>query len=127
MSNVNMLNALGSIINTSYGTSSTRGNDRGYALKYSMTPTGVKLSFNALVQFASESSLQQQLDKLKNECNQLINDDISRVKNEYKESTGESINLKSTNESDNLELVSASVHSPIKRAVYRREVLYDIS
>ena len=124
--NISTLNALGTIINTSYGQSSTRGNDKGYALKYSMTESGVKLSFNALVQFASEKSLQDQVSNLKNESNQLIKDDINRVISEFKESTGESLTLKNINDRDNIELVSYSVHSPIRRAVYRRELFYSI-
>ena len=124
--NILTLNSLGTIINTSYGQASTRGNDKGYALKYSMTDSGVKLSFNALVQFASEKSLQDQMDNIKKESNDLINNDIARIKSEYKETTGESITLSNVNERDNLELISASINSPIKRAVYRREVFYEI-
>lgn len=124
--NIGIINALGSIINTSYGNSSTRGNDKGYALKYSMTPNGVKLSFNALVQFASEASLQQQMESIKKESNELINKDIDRIKNEFKDKVGSSLNISDVDERDNIEMVSASIHSPIKRAVYRREVIYEI-
>jgi len=125
--NMITLNTLGTIINTSFGQGSTRGNDKGYALKYSMTENGVKLSFNALFQFASEKSLQEQVDNLKKESNQLIKDDINRVVGEFKEETGESISLKNINERDNIEMLSASVHSPIRRAVYRREIFYSIN
>mgnify|MGYP001494269239 CR=1 FL=1 len=124
--NMTILNTLGTIINTSYGKSSTRGNDKGYALKYSLTESGVKLSFNALFQFASEKSLQEQVDNLKKESNQLIKDDVNRVVGKLQEETGETLSLKSIDERDNIEMVSASVHSPIRRAVYRREIFYQI-
>ena len=118
MSNIEQVNALGDILNTTYGKSSSQQGDRSV--------TGVQdgdtlvLKFMSVVQFASEHSLKDQTDRISEESVKVLHDAVKSIKKDFKAKTGTALKLKDDSSYDNVEVVSGSIHSPRKIAYYRR-------
>lgn len=118
MSNIEQVNALGDILNTTFGKSSSQQGDRSV--------TGVQdgdtlvLKFMSVVQFASEHSLKDQTDRISEESVKVLHDAVKSIKKDFKAKTGTALKLKDDSSYDNVEVVSGSIHSPRKIAYYRR-------
>ena len=118
MLSLEQINALGNILNTTYGKASSKGGDR--SVTGSLEGDTLTLKFLSVVQFASEQSLREQTDRMSEESVKVLADMVKNVKKEFKESVGSTLKLKEENSTDNVEIVAGSVHAPRKLAYYRR-------
>lgn len=118
MLSLEQINALGNILNTTYGKASSKGGDR--SVTGSLEGDTLTLKFLSVVQFASEQSLREQTDRMSEESVKVLADMVKKVKKEFKESVGSTLKLKEENSTDNVEIVAGSVHAPRKLAYYRR-------
>ena len=118
MLSLEQVNALGNIINSTFGKSVSKAGDR--SITGSIEGDTLTLKFLSVVQFASEQSLRQQTDRISEESIKLLSDSVSSIKKQFKEATGDTLRLKDHSSVDNVEVVSGSVHSPRKIAYYRR-------
>ena len=118
MLSVEEVNALGNILNSTFGKSGNRGETR--SLTGSIEGNTLILKFLSVVQFASESSLREQTDRIAEESVKLLAEAVTNIKKQFKEATGNTLKVKEDGSSDSVEVVSGSVHSPRKIAYYRR-------
>ena len=112
------VNALGDIVNYSFGKSSSEKGD--VSVTASLEGDMLCMKYLSVVQFASEQSLRDQADRFAQESVKVLNDAVTSIKKQFKERTGEALRLKEESSSDNVEVVSGSIHSPRKIAYYRR-------
>ena len=112
------VNALGDIVNYSFGKSSSEKGD--VSVTASLEGDMLCMKYLSVVQFASEQSLRDQADRFAQESVKVLNDAVASLKKQFKEKTGETLRLKEESSSDNVEVVSGSIHSPRKIAYYRR-------
>ncbi len=83
------------------------------------------LKFNQVVHFASEQSLQLQMDKLCDEAVQRLDSKLKEIKDHFKEATGDTLKTKDVASDDGLEMIS-NPQNPVKVAVYRRHHVVEI-
>jgi len=76
------------------------------------------LKYTTVFHYAEEQSLQMQMSHLAEESMSYLGQMISKLKDDFKEMTGESLKLKEIKSTDSVELVSAL--SMRKVAYYRR-------
>ena len=84
------------------------------------------LRYTAIVHFAAESSLHQQVDALAHESNSLLSEAVKRVKTGFKDTAGSALKLTEMGNSDNIEMIQATAHSPRRVAYYRRVAKFRI-
>ena len=121
--NMKHYNTLSTLLNTTFGGSSSRGGER--SVKAEFLGENLVFTFTSVVHFAEERSLQMQVDRLADESVQVLKDGLSTLKSEFKEVTGVTLKTKDVKSSDNIELVSAM--SQRKVAYYRRSHVVEIS
>lgn len=117
MLNSEEISALGQIFNHTFGYSSET-----MKVTSSLHGDSLVLKYVAVIQFASESSMEQQKAQYEKEANDCIADALKKMKAEFKEKTGRSVNVKEESRDDSVELISVSAHSPRKLAYYRMNV-----
>jgi hypothetical protein len=118
MLTVEQLNALGSIINYTFGKSTSKAGDR--SVTASIQGDTLIIKFISVVQFASDTNLRDQSDRIAEESIKIIADAVSSMKKDFKEATGTPLKLSEESSSDNVEVVTGSIHSPRRIAYYRR-------
>jgi|TARA_Y100000310_G_C20639998_1_gene793364 hypothetical protein len=116
MLNTKQINALGNILNSTAG----RGSGGHVAIATSLQEDVLTLKYSTIVHFASERSLQDQLVLLVDESMQRLTNEITRMKSDFKNATGDTLKIKEESNKDNVELISATSNSPRKIAYYRR-------
>ena len=116
------INAIGNILDKTVG----RGGDGSRSVTGAMSGDVLTLKFATIVNFASESSLRQQADRMTEESITVLADRISNLKKEFKELTGNTLSLKELNSRDSVEVISATANSLRKIAYYRRNVQMQI-
>ena len=84
------------------------------------------LVYNTIVNFACETSLQLQTQRLTEESIALLKERVSEIKKRFSEVTGDSLSLKEKSNNDSIELIQATSISPRKVAYYRRFVTLKI-
>tara|TARA_Y100000592_G_C5456312_1_gene311542 strand:+ start:204 stop:584 length:381 start_codon:yes stop_codon:yes gene_type:complete len=118
MLSLEQVNALGNILNMTFGKGSSKGGDR--SVTGSIEGDTLILKFISVVQFASDQSLRDQTNRISEESVKLLADSVKSIKKEFKEATGTALKLKDESSTDNVEVVSGSIHAPRKIAYYRR-------
>ena len=112
------LNELNDLVNDTWGKSSGDGTR---SLTCSMEHDKLLVKFQTVVHFASEQSLRQQVDRLVEESNELINQRVASIKKRYKEAAEAALKVEELDSNDSIEMISTSVHNPRKIAIYRRQ------
>lgn len=120
MLDMKQINALGAILNPAG--SSPDGQSSCIAR---LSEDKLILKFNQVVHFASEQSLQLQMDKLCDEAVQRLDGKLKEIKDHFKEATGDTLKTKDLASDDGLEMIS-NPQNPVKVAVYRRHHIVEI-
>ena len=84
------------------------------------------LKFNQVVHFASEQSLQLQMEKLAEEAVQRMDAKLKEIKDHFKEARDKALKTKDVASDDGLEMISNPLN-PVKLAVYRRHHIVEIT
>jgi hypothetical protein len=88
----------------------------------------VEITYTSVVHFSEEQSLRLQTSREIDRSMQVINGSMKVVKENYKNiSGGKNLTLKEQGTNDNIEIISATAHSPRKIAYYRRQVRFSHS
>lgn len=90
-----------------------------YSLKHSMHGSRVVLDYSTIVHFASERSLQPQVEVARDQARQLIKEAVDNLKKAYKSETDLSLKYDDKGEKDSIELIQSTSNSPRKVAYYR--------
>ena len=126
MLSIRQTDALGQIINDTWGKSSTpktASTSLGCKLTSAETLT---LTYTTIVTFASEQSLHDQRRKLDAESAEVCNKRAADIKKLFKDATGDVIKLTELTSDDSLEMTYFNQYSPMRRAYYRRRSIYEI-
>jgi len=121
MLNSSEINALGQVLNDTWG-QSTRGDFRTptMSIKTSLQGDCLSCNYTTIVHLASERNLRDQVKVFEEESIKLINDYIKEIRNEFKDASGRALKIKELSTSDSVELITASPFTPRKTAYYRR-------
>ena len=84
------------------------------------------LKFNQVVHFASEQSLQLQMEKLADEAVQRMDAKLKEIKDHFKEARDKALKTKDVASDDGLEMISNPLN-PVKVAVYRSHHIVEIT
>ena len=90
-----------------------------FSLKPSMHGNNLIIKFQTIVNFASETSLNPQIQAAKEHAQQLIKSYIADLKKAYKESADEALKFDDKGFDDNIEIIQATSNSLRKVAYYR--------
>ncbi|HIK66911.1 MAG TPA: hypothetical protein EYF95_02935 [Flavobacteriales bacterium] len=116
--------AIGEALNNTFG---REGSPTGkQSVTYSLHGDQLILKFVTVVHFAEERSLQLQVARITDEAVQILGGTLSNLKSHFKERAGETLKIKEIDNRDDIELISASAHSPRKIAYYRRNHTFQI-
>ena len=117
MLNSSEVSALGQIFNTTFGYSSD-----SIKVTSSIHGDSLVLKYITVIQFGSESSMQEQLPEHEKEANKIIADSLARMKKGFREATERSIKVSEESRDSDVELISVNPHNPRKLAYYRMNV-----
>jgi len=116
------VNALGNILNSSFGRSSADT----FNCKALLEGNKLKIMYSTTAYFASERDMHFQQSRLGEESNVILAEFVKRIKDQFKEGTGTSLKLNQASDKDTLELVNASMNNPRRIFVYRRFAEFEI-
>ena len=68
----------------------------------------------------------EDLEPLKNEATSICKDYIKNLKKEFKKKRKKALKLKEKDNTDSLEMISMSPHSPVKTAYFRFNIVFEI-
>ena len=114
---VRELNALGNLVNTTWGSYSSPSGD--CSIKCAMAGDTLTLKYTTVVHFASETSLRDQVVRCSEEGQQRLTDYLNRLKTDFKTATGTSLKFSNEVNADDVELIQSHARSPRKVALYR--------
>jgi len=123
MLTVTQVNALGNIVNSSWG----RSSNGTYDCKTLVEGHRLKVMYSTMAYFASEKAMSAQTQRLAQESNDRIAEMVKVMKDKFKESTGSSLALVTESDRDTLELVDASSLNPRRVCLFRRNIIFEIS
>ena len=113
------VNALGNIINTTWGKHSE---SNGRSVSSVLQGDVLTLRFVTVVHFSAEDALKMQVDRLAQESMDVLAGRIKSLKEEFKDATGKSLKVTEISNRDNVELISSTANSLRKIAYYRRNL-----
>lgn len=119
-------NALGQVIDTTWGRSSTPAT-AGHSVKFSMHGDTLTASYAAIVNFGTEKEMVMMKRNYEEESKAVIKATIDNIKANYKNLSGKNLSLKEVGTSDSIEIIGYGVHNPKRTAYYRRKTVYELS
>lgn len=117
------INALGQILNHSWGASSTVSSPT-MSITTGLSGDTLTVKYVTIVHLASELQLREQMKKFEDESIKLVSDYVSNIKKEFKKSAGRAIKMKTKNTTDSVEMITTSPYTPRKTAYYRRNTVF---
>ena len=125
------INALGQVIETSWGKASTTGGCATSSIKTSLSsqsgPTMLTTKYLALVTLGSMQDVEPAKFRNRSDAEKITKEYIKNVKRQFKDITGKTLVLKDVNDDDSLEVIDTSAYTPRKTAYYRFNVNFDVS
>ena len=122
MLNSKQINALGNILDTSWGKSS-----QDYNCTARFEGNLLRVSYSSVVYLASERSMNSQIPAVALEAAERIKSRLDSAKKSYKEVMEESLTTKEVNSEEDVQYIQASALSPRKVVLYRRSVDFEVS
>lgn len=115
------INALGQIIDTTWGHSSTAM--PGHSVKVTHAGDQLCITYTMVCTFASEQAMSEQARSYEKDADQILQKLAAKIKNDFREMTGRTLKLKETRPPDSsFEIISVQSHvSPKRTALYRRQ------
>lgn len=127
MKNELNLSALATILDTTFGRSSTPLT-ASYSVKVSIVRENLlDVSYGAVVNFGTEREMIRMKMDYADEARSVVKAHLKEVKRAYKELTGDSIRLTERDPVDSLEVVNFNVINPKRTCVYHSKCLVEIS
>jgi len=121
MLNSNEINALGQVLNSTWGTSTmSEFRTPTMCIRTSLSGDILTCSYTTVCNFASERNLRDQVQNVEKDSLKLLKDYIKEVKKRFKEISGRTLKTKELNSRDSVELITTSPYTPRKTGYYRR-------
>lgn len=119
-------NALGQAIDTSWGRSSTP-KTASYSVKTTfLGENRLLMTYQAIVNFGTERQLIEMKRRYAEEAGSVTGTVLKRVKEVYKDLTGDSLTTKEIGIDDMLEIIGVTFHNPKRTAYFRRKTVIEI-
>jgi len=134
------VNAIGQLINSTFGYSSTGETTykvpAGRSIKSHLS--GESGKDQLIVKFVTIVTINEPERRLldpknpvarevERESIALTKDYIDNLKKAYKDGTGKTLKCKEANSTDSIELINYNMFSPVRQVYYRRNTVYDVS
>lgn len=130
------LEVLSTILNTTFGKSSSPDGTRSITASFGSGPDGDKeltLRFQTIFHFTAADknlrshSIREQTSRANNEAAQLVNERLKTLKAHFREVTGKTLKIKETSAEENVEFLPSTMQALRKTAYYRRIFKFSIS
>ena len=112
------------ILDNTYSHPSSSGT---YSINHGLQGNMLEIRYSTIVHFASESSLQQQTTRLREQSAQLIDEVMANLKSDFREAEGVALKVKDLGGRDDLELISATSNSPGKVSYYKNKRVFELA
>ena len=122
MLSVEDVRALGQIFNHTFGYSSD-----SIKVTSSLHGDSLVLKYITILQFGSESSMQEQMPAHEKEATKAIDDAVSKMKKDFRDMREKSVTVKEEDRDTSVELISTSPYSPRKLAYFRMNAHFKVS
>ena len=119
-------NALGQAIDTTWGRTSTP-KTASYSVKFSLAGDVLVASYQAVVNFASGKEMVLMKRMYEEESRGVIAEVLKRVKEVYKDLSGETLTTSEYNTTTSVEIIGFNVHNPKRTAYFRRKTAFEIA
>ena len=120
------VNALGNILNETFGKSAIR--DAGHAIHHTLEShndvLALKVRFECIVNFNPREGIMNQKKDLDNKSVKALNEVMVQAKKEFKEATGDTLKVKNEHVSEGGDVEHISHNPSLVRARYTRNILY---
>lgn len=117
--------ALGQVIDTTWGRSSTSTPLNG-SVKTRMQGTMLLMTYGVQTNTNARYGMPHVKQNCAAEALSIINKEIARIKSDYKDLTGNSIKISQIDANDNIETIVTSSSSACKTVLYRMSVLLEV-
>lgn len=121
-------NALGQAIDETWGRSSTP-KTASYSVKVTLAGQDrLHVSYAAIVNFSSERQMIDSKRAYSEEARSIVSEVIKKIKNLYKDITGNSLKVKVVDgsETDSVEIINMNVHTAKRTAYYRHKAFLEV-
>ena len=122
-------NILGSIINSTFGSSSQSSKHQTYSVKIGLSGDVATFTAITVINLADQYRMDEEIKKCERELNQVINHKLAEVKKEFKAEAKKALKIKKIKDSEDTstELMGYySSYSPIRTACVRRKIDFTI-
>lgn len=121
------LNALGQVIDTTWGRSSTP-KTASYSVKISFAGGNrLQISYGAIVNFGSENQMVEMRRRYSEESIRIVAEIVKQLKKNYKSLAKKTLTLDEISSSADLELTGMNFYNPKRQAVFRRKTIYEVA
>ena len=114
------INALGQILNTTWGSSSTLASPR-FSVKNTIQGDVLTLTYTTITNIVMGINPRDQVREQERESVEILKDFVKNTEKAFKQATGKSLKLKEIGSDDSIEMISMSPHNPKRTAYYRRK------
>jgi hypothetical protein len=120
------INALGQIIDTTWGKSSDTGM-AGHSCKVAYAGNNLTITYNAICTFASDQAMREQSKSYEKDADQIIAKLAVKIKSDFKTKAGRVLKMKEGISNGSFEIIGVQSHiSPKRTALYRRQCHYTV-
>jgi len=118
-------NALGEILHTSWGKSSSKTGLFSVKGRF-VGENQVKLIYTTIINLVSDRELDLMKRKYSEESDDIIKQAVTNIKKEYKEKTGKSLKMKEKDSQVTLEIINSNIYNRKRTAYLRRFVTLEV-
>lgn len=125
MLNMQEVNILGQILNSTWGASSTVASPTR-SIKATMQGDVIVFTYTTITNIVMGINPRDQVREQERESVEILKQHINEIKKQFKEASGNALKLKEVASDDSIEMISMSPYNPKRTAYYRRKTTYKI-
>lgn len=125
MLSVQDINILGSIIDSTYGRSSSSGGG-GIAVRTQLVGECLVVTYHEVINIAKDRDKLQQVDPCRERAQKCIKECASKIEKEFSKAAGRGFKLKMKSEGGELEAMGYNFMSPVRPTLFRFKTTYEI-
>lgn len=119
------INALGQAIDTTFTRSSTP-NASSYSVKAKLLNNILQITFGGIVKFGTHQEMILVKREYAQLADQLIKDSLDSIKKTYAELSDDTLRVKEESSDDSCEIINMNFYNPIRTAMYRKVINFEI-
>jgi hypothetical protein len=119
------INALGNVIDTTFGRSSSYSGQS--SVKCSLAGDVLTVNYVCVVTLVSEIPARDQVSTHKSAAQKIVNEYMKKIKSEFKDISGHALKTKEISSGDSIEILNASPYVLKRNAYYRFNATFSVS